>query len=93
MARLKGAKPKTVSAALALAKSQQYQDAADAKATKRAYDSDLANYVAWCSKKNQTAIPATPEIVGAYLAAAGDGYAVPTLRRRVAAIARVWISI
>ena len=30
-----------------------------------------------------------PEIVGAYLAAAGEGYALPTLRRRVAAIARV----
>ncbi len=33
-------------------------------------------------------MPATPETVGAYLAAAGLGYAVPTLRRRVAAIAR-----
>ena len=33
-------------------------------------------------------MPATPEIVGAYLAAAGEGYAMPTLRRRVAAIAR-----
>ena len=28
------------------------------------------------------------EVVGAYLAAAGEGYALPTLRRRVAAIAR-----
>ena len=35
-----------------------------------------------------TAMPATPETVGAYLAAAGEGYAMPTLRRRVAAIAR-----
>jgi integrase len=33
-------------------------------------------------------MPATPETVGAYLAAAGQGYAMPTLRRRVAAIAR-----
>jgi hypothetical protein len=32
-------------------------------------------------------MPATPEVVGAYLAAAGEGYAMPTLRRRVAAIA------
>jgi hypothetical protein len=29
-----------------------------------------------------------PEVVGAYLAAAGEGYALPTRRRRVAAIAR-----
>ena len=33
-------------------------------------------------------MPATPEVVGAYLAAAGEGYAMPSLRRRVAAIAR-----
>jgi hypothetical protein len=33
-------------------------------------------------------MPATPEIVGAYLVAAGEGYAMPTLRRRMAAIAR-----
>ena len=33
-------------------------------------------------------MPAAPEVVGAYLAAAGEGYALPTLRRRVAAIAR-----
>jgi len=33
-------------------------------------------------------MPAAPETVGAYLAAAGLGYALPTLRRRVAAIAR-----
>ena len=33
-------------------------------------------------------MPATPEVVGAWLAAAGEGYAMPTLRRRVAAIAR-----
>ena len=33
-------------------------------------------------------MPAAPEVVGAYLAAAGEGYAMQTLRRRVAAIAR-----
>lgn len=38
--------------------------------------------------KALTAFPATPEVVGAYLAAGGEGYAMQTLRRRVAAIAR-----
>lgn len=33
-------------------------------------------------------MPATAEVVGSYLAAAGEGYAGFTLRRRVAAIAR-----
>ena len=34
------------------------------------------------SKHGLTPTPATPEIVGAYLAVAGEGYAMPTLRRR-----------
>ena len=88
LARLDGAKPPTARAAIALAKSQAYQDAADAPATLRAYASDLANYQAWCIAHGFTPMPATPEVVGAYLAAAGEGYALPTLRRRVAAISR-----
>src|SRR6201993_5509496 len=88
LARLGGAKPPAARAAIALAKSQAYQDAADAPATLRAYATDLANYKAWCERHGFDPMPATPEIVGAYLAAAGEGYALPTLRRRVAAIAR-----
>lgn len=71
-----------------LAKSRAYQDAADAPATLKAYNADYARFVAWCTKHEFTAMPATPETVGAYLAAAGEGYAAQTLRRRVAAIAR-----
>jgi integrase len=82
------AKPLTARAALALAKSQGYQDAADAPATLRAYQADLTNFVGWCAKHGFPCIPATPDVVGAYLAEAGEGYAMPTLRRRVAAIAR-----
>jgi integrase len=88
LALLDGKKPKTASAALAFAKSRQYQDAADADSTLRAYKADLGNYKAWCKDNHLTAMPATPETVGAYLAAAGAGYSLPTLRRRVAAIAR-----
>ena len=88
LARLGGARPPNARAAIALAKSQAYQDAADAPATLRAYASDLANFQAWCSAHGFTPMPATPDVVGAYLAAAGEGYAMPTLRRRVAAIAR-----
>src|SRR6201988_765108 len=83
LARLGGAKPPAPRAAMALAKSQAYQDAADAPATLRAYATDLANYKAWCDRHGFVAMPATPEVVGAYLAAAGEGYAMPTLRRRV----------
>jgi integrase len=81
-------KPLTARAAMAMAKAKTYQDAADAPATLRAYASDLNNFEAWCARNGMTALPATPEVVGAYLAAAGEGYAMQTLRRRVAAIAR-----
>ncbi len=73
---------------MALARSQAYQDAADAPSTLKAYAADLAHYKAWCDRHGFVAVPAVPEVVGAYLAAAGEGYAMPTLRRRVAAIAR-----
>ena len=46
LARLGGTKPPAPRAAIALAKSQAYQDAADAPATLRAYATDLANYKA-----------------------------------------------
>jgi integrase len=78
----------TVKAARSLARSQAYQSAADAPSTLRAYKADLASFKAWCIERNLEPMPSTPEIVGAYLADAGRGYAISTLRRRVAAIAR-----
>jgi integrase len=83
-----GEKPPAPRAALALAKSKTYQSAADAPETLRAYKADFDNFSAWCEAHSFQALPAEPETVGAYLAAAGLGYALPTLRRRVAAIAR-----
>lgn len=80
--------PLTLKAARSLARSQVYQSAADAPATLRAYKADLANFKAWCLERQLDPMPSTPEIVGAYLADAGRGYALSTLRRRVAAIAR-----
>ena len=64
LARLGGARPPAPRAAIALAKSQAYQDAADAPATLRAYATDLANYKAWCDRHKFVAMPATPEVVG-----------------------------
>jgi integrase len=80
--------PLTLKTARSLARSQVYQSAADAPATLRAYKADLANFKAWCVERNLDPMPSTPEIVGAYLADAGRGYTLSTLRRRVAAIAR-----
>ncbi|HTW72341.1 MAG TPA: site-specific integrase [Acetobacteraceae bacterium] len=89
LARLpEGQKPPAPRAALAMAKSKAYQASADAPGTLRAYRADLENFKAWCVSHGFEPMPAAPETVGAYLAAAGLGYALPTLRRRVAAIAR-----
>jgi hypothetical protein len=54
LARLRGARPPAPRAAIALAQSQAYQDAADAPATLRAYATDLANYKAWCDRQIAT---------------------------------------
>jgi integrase len=83
-----GQPPLSLKAARSLARSQAYQSAADAPSTLRAYKTDLANFKAWCIERNLNPMPSTPEVVGAYLADAGRGYALSTLRRRVAAIAR-----
>ena len=61
LARLGGARPPAPRATIALAKSQAYQDAADAPATLRAYATDLTNYKAWCDRHGFVAMPATPE--------------------------------
>ena len=86
--RAEETEPLTLRTARSLARSQRYQSAADAPATLRAYKADLANFKAWCRERRFDPMPSTPEIVGAYLADAGRGYALSTLRRRVAAIAR-----
>jgi integrase len=83
-----GQPPLSLKAARSVARSQAYQSAADASSTLRAYKADLANFKAWCVERNLDPMPSAPEIVGAYLADAGRGYALSTLRRRVAAIAR-----
>src|SRR6202000_2012948 len=83
-----GKRPPGARSAPAVGKSKAYQAAAAAPATLRAYKADLENFKAWCLAHGFQPMPAAPETVGAYLAAAGLGYALPTLRRRVAAIAR-----
>ncbi len=87
-ARAGATEPLSPQAARALARSQVYQSTADAAATLTAYRADVAAFEAWCREHGCKALPATAETVGAYLAAKGQGYALSTLRRRVAAIAR-----
>ena len=65
----------------------QYRRAARADNTRRAYRAAVARFCDWCALHGQTAMPATPETVAAFLAAeAGTGLAVNTLRLRHAAL-------
>jgi integrase len=64
-----------------------YRRAARADNTRRAYRAAVACFTDWCAMHRQTALPASPEIVAAFLAAeAGNGLAVNTLRLRHAAL-------
>ena len=65
-----------------------YVQAASAKATERAYDSDFADFSAWCKPLGLAPLPAKPSTVAAYLASLADlGLKASTIRRRKAAIA------
>ena len=76
-----------VSFAEAEAAAADYRRAARADNTRRAYRSGVAAFTEWCAVHMQTALPAAPETVAAFLAAeAGRGLAVNTLRLRHAAL-------
>lgn len=61
---------------------QEYMDASQASATKRAYASDVRHFLA-----HGGGIPCTPKRLAKYLAeSANDGLAVATLERRITAI-------
>ena len=64
-----------------------YRRAARAENTRRAYRAAVARFTEWCAAHGQTALPASPQTVAAFLAAeAGRGLAVNTLRLRHAAL-------
>jgi site-specific recombinase XerD len=65
----------------------QYRRASRAENTRRAYRSAVARFCDWCAANTQTALPASPETVAAFLAAeARSNLAVNSLRLRHAAI-------
>ena len=76
-----------LSFAEAEAAAADYRRAARAENTRRAYRAAVARFTDWCYEHRQTALPALPETVAAFLAAeAGRGLAVNTLRLRHAAL-------
>jgi integrase len=79
--------PVSSEAVEAWAQAENYARASRALATRRAYRSDWAHFEAWCRKANVAALPASPTVVGVYLAAHADNLAPATLGRRVSSIA------
>ena len=76
-----------LSFAEAEAAAADYRRAARAENTRRAYRAAVARFTQWCATHRQSALPAAPETVAAFLAAeAGSGLAVNTLRLRHAAL-------
>jgi integrase len=61
---------------------------ADAKNTQRAYLSDWKQFLAWCSKRNKSPLPASPNDVATYLRFAAEKLKlhISTVTRRTSAI-------
>ncbi len=64
-----------------------YVDNSRAESTRRAYRSDWNHFTAWAQLAGVTNLPATPEVVAAYLSSLADsGLKAATIARRLAAI-------
>jgi integrase len=60
-----------------------------APATRRAYQADWREFVAWCAEAGLPPLPAAPATVAAHLAAMAKTHARASLRRRLAAIGQM----
>lgn len=57
--------------------------------TRRAYRADWQHFAGWCASQQRRALPAAAETVAAYVVALEvEGFAVSTIRRRVATISK-----
>ncbi|MDO6414390.1 site-specific integrase [Sphingomonas sp. BIUV-7] len=64
-----------------------YARAARSPATRRAYESDWAIFVAWCEQHDAVSMPASPDVVAVFASDQADSGLNPsTINRRVAAI-------
>jgi site-specific recombinase XerD len=65
----------------------EYAQASKAMSTRRAYQSDAADFALWCEQQGVEALPANVDTVAAYLATlAASGLKASTITRRCAGI-------
>lgn len=62
--------------------------AAKTASTLRAYASDWAHFLDWCSEQDRAALPATPETVALYLTSLAATHRPATITRRLTAITK-----
>lgn len=61
-------------------------EGAYADITLRGYRRDLETFASWCDERDETFMPSTPRIVGAFIDDQVRSYSYATIKRRVAAI-------
>lgn len=59
-----------------------------AQNTRRAYQSDWADFTEWCRQHGLTALPALPETVALYLTGGAKGLRASTLQRRLSTVSQ-----
>lgn len=75
--------------ATALDAASVYAEQSRSAATRRAYQSDWADFTAWCAEKHAAPLPALPATVAAYIAElARAGRKPATIQRRLASISQ-----
>lgn len=70
-----------------VARAAEFAAGASAPATRRAYASDWMDWERWCAVMNVSPLPASPVVLGAYLADRAACLSVATIVRRLSAIA------
>ena len=79
--------PRPVALTKASAAARDYAQASKAPSTRRAYQTDAADFAFWCKQQGAEPLPASIDTVAAYLASlAGSGLRASTITRRCAGI-------
>ena len=66
-----------------------YAEQSKSPQTKRAYQSDWADFSSWCQSHNLHPLPAAPQTIALYLTERSSTLRISTLRRRLTAISQV----
>jgi integrase len=70
-----------------LDRAREFARLSKAESTLRGYRADWRNFCAWCDRAGQRVLPASPEVVAAYIAECAGRLKVGSIQRRLNAIA------